>query len=76
MRRAFVLSLTDWEGRSFSGGETLLFQPHMLDYWTSFDPERGMEMKDMVKTCWYRGTVQPIVLAHCTALNDAVRKRR
>lgn len=30
---AFVLSLTQWEGRPFSGGETLILQPHVLDYW-------------------------------------------
>ncbi|EIE23883.1 hypothetical protein COCSUDRAFT_28507 [Coccomyxa subellipsoidea C-169] len=45
---AFVLSLTQWEGRSFSGGETMIFQPHMLDFWSSFDPARGFEVKDMV----------------------------
>ncbi|KAK9906601.1 hypothetical protein WJX75_004764 [Coccomyxa subellipsoidea] len=45
---AFVLSLTQWEGRSFSGGETMIFQPHMLDFWSSFDPAKGFELKDMV----------------------------
>ena len=45
---AFVLSLTQWEGRSFNGGETVLFQPHMLDFWAGHDPERGIEFKDMV----------------------------
>ena len=48
-RRAFVLSLTEWEGRAFSGGETVLFKPHMLDFWSTFDPTRGFEMKDMVR---------------------------
>ncbi|CAL8462666.1 g2199 [Coccomyxa elongata] len=45
---AFVLSLTNWDGRSFSGGETMIFQPHMLDFWSSFDPSKGFELKDMV----------------------------
>ena len=47
---AFVLSLTEWEGRSITGGETMLFQPHMLDFWAQHDPERGIEFKDMVCT--------------------------
>lgn len=44
-----MLSLTEWEGRAFSGGETVLFKPHMLDFWSTFDPTRGFEMKDMVR---------------------------
>ena len=50
---AFVLSLTDWEHRGFTGGETTIFQPHMLKFWSSFDPDRGFEFKDMV--CSYTG---------------------
>jgi len=30
---AFVLSLTRWEERRFSGGETSLLRPETLDYW-------------------------------------------
>ncbi|CAL5227248.1 g10177 [Coccomyxa viridis] len=45
---AFVLSLTDWEHRGFTGGETTIFQPHMLNFWSSFDPDKGFEFKDMV----------------------------
>ena len=47
---AFVLSLTDWEHRGFTGGETVIFKPHMLDFWSSFDPAKGFEFKDMVCT--------------------------
>ncbi len=50
---AFVLSLTDWEHRGFTGGETTIFQPHMLNFWSSFDPDKGFEFKDMV--CSYTG---------------------
>lgn len=46
---AFVLSLTDWEHRGFTGGETVIFKPHMLDFWSSFEPARGFEFKDMVR---------------------------
>ena len=30
---AYVLSLTRWDERSFTGGETTIMQPHVLDYW-------------------------------------------
>ena len=30
---AFVLSLTDFENRKFSGGETMLLQDHILSFW-------------------------------------------
>ncbi|GAQ82551.1 hypothetical protein KFL_001150120 [Klebsormidium nitens] len=45
---AFVLSLTDWERRRFSGGETMILQPHVLDYWRGFEARRGMELEDLV----------------------------
>lgn len=40
---AFVLSLTRWEQRTFSGGETTLLKPTILDYWRHFDASKGME---------------------------------
>ncbi|KAL4425742.1 hypothetical protein ABPG75_009758 [Micractinium tetrahymenae] len=45
---AFVLSLTRWEERRFSGGETMLLQPWVLDYWWHFDPARGTEMPQLM----------------------------
>ena len=30
---AYVLSLTRWDERSFTGGETTIMQPNVLDYW-------------------------------------------
>ncbi|KAK9838256.1 hypothetical protein WJX81_000606 [Elliptochloris bilobata] len=44
---AFVLSLTPAQ-RAFAGGDTLLMQPHVLNYWPSFDPSAGLEMKHLV----------------------------
>jgi hypothetical protein len=45
---AFVLSLTHWEGRPFSGGETMILQPHVLDFWRGFssrwDPRGGIRL--------------------------------
>jgi len=40
---AFVLSLTRWETRQFTGGETMILQPHVLDFWRGFDQQRGWE---------------------------------
>ncbi|KAL4859895.1 putative dolichyl-diphosphooligosaccharide--protein glycosyltransferase subunit 3B [Chlorella vulgaris] len=45
---AFVLSLTHWEERRFSGGETMLLQLHVLDYWRSFDSSKGTETPQLV----------------------------
>lgn len=45
---AFVLSLTHWEGRPFSGGETMILKPHVLDYWRGFDASKGTETLHMV----------------------------
>ena len=30
---SFTLSLTRWEERRFTGGETVLLSPWVLDYW-------------------------------------------
>ena len=45
---AFVLSLT-LDERRFSGGETVLLQPHVLDYWRGFDPSTGAETSELVR---------------------------
>jgi hypothetical protein len=47
---AFVFSLTPWEGRPFSGGETMILKPEILNYWRKFDYEAGLEFKDLVQT--------------------------
>ena len=46
---AFVLSLTDWENRGFTGGETTIFKPYMLNFWPSFNPDHGFEHRDMAR---------------------------
>lgn len=40
---AFVFSLTPWDKRTFRGGETLLLQDEVLDFWTGFVSTRAME---------------------------------
>jgi hypothetical protein len=44
---AFVLSLTP-AARTFTGGETMLLQPHVLDYWRNFDTSRVVESAQLV----------------------------
>lgn len=45
---AFVFSLTPWQKRRFSGGETFIFKPQTLNYWRSFSSYNGVEQKDLV----------------------------
>ena len=45
---AFVLSLTP-EQRTFTGGETMILQPHVLDYFRSFDPSRVVEAPQLLE---------------------------
>ena len=47
---AFVYSITDWKGRSFSGGETFLLKPETLCYWDFFDLNKGAEKKQLLDT--------------------------
>jgi hypothetical protein len=46
---AYVFSLTDWEGREFTGGETLLLEPWCLDYWRHYDPEASTEASSLLR---------------------------
>jgi hypothetical protein len=40
---AFVFSLTNWAGRTFRGGETLVLRDGVLDYWRDFTSTRAVE---------------------------------
>ena len=44
---AFVFSLTPWKSRRFSGGETTLLKPEVLNFWSNFRNSRGMELDDI-----------------------------
>jgi hypothetical protein len=46
---AFVFSLTNWRGRKFRGGETLMLRDEVLDYWDGFRSEQSIEQGDLVK---------------------------
>lgn len=45
---AYVLSLTRWDERLFTGGETQIMQPFVLDYWRGFDSSTGLERSDLM----------------------------
>jgi hypothetical protein len=45
---SYVLSLTDWKKRKFTGGETLLLKPDILNYWTTQTFESGLEVENVV----------------------------
>lgn len=45
---AFVLSLTDWEARRFTGGETTILRPSTLDHWRGFDAAAGAETPQLL----------------------------
>lgn len=46
---AYVFSITDWEQRRFSGGETLLLRPERLDFWRGFDDRRALESNSILE---------------------------
>lgn len=46
---AFVFSLTNWRGRAFRGGETLLLQDEVLDFWHDFASVRGVEEGELIR---------------------------
>lgn len=45
---AFVLSLTRWQGRAFTGGQTMLLRDEVLDFWQTFTSIRSIEEPDLV----------------------------
>ena len=46
---AFVFSLTRWRERTFKGGETLLVQNEVLDFWHDFASVRGVEERELIR---------------------------
>lgn len=47
---AYVYSLTEWDIRKFTGGETFLLKPKTLNYWQNFETYKGVESKDLTET--------------------------
>lgn len=46
---AFVFSLTPWQQRRFSGGETLILRSQVLDYWSNFSDQQNHEQSSFVE---------------------------
>jgi hypothetical protein len=46
---AFVMSLTRWRGRRFSGGETMLVRDEVLDFWHDFASVRAVEHRELIR---------------------------
>jgi hypothetical protein len=46
---AYVFSLTRWQGRGFSGGETEILSPQTLEFWRHFSPDEGLEARHLVE---------------------------
>jgi hypothetical protein len=46
---AYVFSLTNWDTRTFTGGETVLLRQHTLDFWRSYEPSRFSELTSFVE---------------------------
>ncbi len=45
---AFVFSLTNWNKRTFRGGETLLVRDEVLDFWRGFTSTRAVEEPELL----------------------------
>ena len=46
---AFVFSLTNWDRRTFTGGETFLLAQNTLDFWRAFPASREFEVTSFVE---------------------------
>jgi hypothetical protein len=44
---AFVFSLTKWDQRKFTGGQTQLLNPSVLNYWQEFDLAGGVQEDEL-----------------------------
>ncbi len=46
---AFVYSLTPWQARQFLGGETLVLNEDVLDYWKQNKTRKGLEHRQLLR---------------------------
>jgi len=76
---AYVLSLTRWDERQFTGGETCILQPSVLDYWRGFDSSTGLEASELmtfVAPLFNRLTIFDARLPHGVARVEGERDPR
>ena len=45
---AFVLSLTNWHQRAFTGGETMILSDRALDFWTHLQADEVVERQQLM----------------------------
>jgi len=46
---SYVYSLTHWDDRHFTGGETLLGSDRLLEYWERFNPTKSLESRHLIE---------------------------
>lgn len=65
---AYVFSLTDWENRAFTGGETYLLRSSVLDYWRQVSEEGSTDFFDLIEPQFNQLTVFDSRIPHgvCT----------
>ncbi len=76
---AFVFSLTPWNKRRYSGGETILLRDEILSYWDSAAGSDGLERKDIfveIPPLFNRLTVFDPRIPHGVNLVEGVRDPR
>ena len=74
---AYVFSLTNWDKRTFTGGETLLLRQQTLDFWRSYDPSRFSELTsfvELIEPCFNRLTVFDPRIPHGVRLVEGTRE--
>ncbi len=73
---SYVLSLTSWEDRRFTGGETLLAQEGLLDFWSRGAWDKGLELSDLfevIEPAFGRLTVFDAKLPHAVRRVEGTR---
>ena len=74
---AYVFSLTNWDDRTFSGGETFLLAQDTLDFWRAYDRSRGAELTsfgELIEPSFNRLTVFDPRIPHGVRLVEGTRE--
>ncbi len=76
---SYVYSLSPWDDRTFTGGETLLGSDRLLEYWARFDPTRSNEARhllEQIPACFDQLCVFDSRLPHGVAVVEGTRDPR
>jgi hypothetical protein len=74
---AYVFSLTNWDKRTFTGGETVLLRQQTLNFWPSYDPSRYSELRsfvELIEPCFNRLTVFDPRIPHGVRVVEGTRE--